>query len=506
MYFCLLFQTVAVFCLSISLAEALYAYSKGQPRCYYGDRGSLTATCENATATFFRVTGYRFDSLDETLKCVNCNLDAIPSNAFDISGNRILYLELPHSNITSMSISSFVGLVYMEALNLAHNHIKNIVPGTFRGIKKLVWLNLGFNEITILVRDGFAELGNLTTLFLNNNAIKSVDANAFNQLSVLVELHLENNQISSLESVFFGLASVKIIDMHNNHLVILKPQDINSTSVLEVNLAGNKLHTLEEGAVSAPKLEILDLSHNDIEAIKPGAFKGSKMLESLDLGYNKIKELDSNAFGRLHNLQLINLAKNNLTTLRTSIFTHLPELRSLNVSHNQIKGLQRGGVLPLHNLHSLDISYNEIKYLDYKGLFQHAPRLVLINLENNSLPCYLVEEMLELFKEDNIEFSIDSKYGNINKTCNATAVLKPDDIEEVDVESAKLEATTVQTNNSSPDVYVLYSFIFILIGLVAVLFFLQYKTYMHLKYGQQGDIAEVGLMSSRGLESRDNEY
>ncbi|GJQ67660.1 hypothetical protein Trydic_g16490 [Trypoxylus dichotomus] len=498
-------RELVIFCFLLPLTQCLYMYPRGQgPRCYYGDRGSLTATCENATASYFRSTGYRFDNLDETVRCLRCNLDSIPSNAFDISGNHILYLDLQNSSITSMATSSFVGLVYMETLNLAHNRIKNIVAGTFRGIKKLVWLNIGYNEITILVREGFAELGNLTTLFLNDNAIKSIDANAFNKLSLLEELYLQNNFISSLESVFFGLSSIKIIDMHNNSLSLLRPSDINSTTVLEVNLGQNKLQSLDEGAISAPKLEVLNVSNNEIGAIKEGAFKGCKLLEYINLENNKITQLQQYNFVRLYHLKHVNLAFNNLTILQTSVFTHLPELRYLNVSYNQIKGLQRGGVLPLHNLHSLDISHNQLKYLDYKSLFEHAPRLVLVNLENNSLPCYIVEEMLEFFKEDNIEFSIDDKYGNINETCNATVILKPDDVIP-DAETAKLESDAAVVKSSSPNEYIIYSFIFILIGLVAVLFYLQYKTYMQLKGGHQ-DIAEVGLMSSRGLESRDNEY
>lgn len=404
-----------------------------------------------------------------------------------------------------MATSSFVGLVYMETLNLGQNHIKNIVPGTFRGIKKLIWLNLGYNEITILVRDGFAELGNLTTLFLNDNAIKNVDANAFNKLSALEELYLQNNYISSLDGVFYGLNSAKIIDLHNNSLLMLKPWDINSTTVLDLNLAGNKLRSLDEGAIYAPKLEALNVSDNQIEAIKPGAFKGCKMLEYIDLENNKIVQLQQFAFARLYNLKQINLARNELTLLQTSVFTHLPELRYLNVSFNQIKGIQRGGVLPLHNLHSLDISYNQLNYLDYKDLIDHARRLVLINLENNYLACYIVEEMMEFFKEDHIQFSIDDKYGKINETCNATIIRKPDEIM-VDAESAKLEAVSMDSKSSSPNEYIIYSLIFILIGLVAVLFYLQYKTYIQLKLGHQGDIAEVGLMSSRGLEGRDNEY
>lgn len=498
----LLFQEVTIICFLIGISHCAFSYQKGQPRCYYGDRGSLTATCENITGSSFRTIGYRFDNLDETVRCHHCSLGALPASFFDISGNHILYLDLESSEITSLTTSSFVGLVYMEKLNLAKNSIKNVPAGTFRGIKKLLWLNMGFNEISVLLRDGFAELGNLTTLYLNDNAIKSVDGDAFNKLFALKELYLQNNFITSLENVFYGLHAIEIIDMHNNSLLLLNPSEINSTTVLYVNLSQNKLRSLESGAVSAPQLRALNVSYNEIDDIKEGAFKGCKLLEIIELERNKLKQLNQYTFARLHKLRDINLAYNNLTVLQTSVFTHIPELRYLNVSHNQIEGLQRGGVLPLRSLHSLDISYNNLKYLDYKQLFDHAPGLVLIHLENNSLPCYVVEEMLEFYKDDHMEFSVDDKYGNLNETCNRTA--RPDELYP-DEESAKYEAVTIDSKSSSPNEYIIYSLIFILIGLVAVLFYLQYKTYMQLKYGHQ-DVAEVGLMSSRGLEGRDADY
>lgn len=100
-------------------------------KCSYGERGSLTATCVNATPSFFKNTLYKFDHLDETLRCVNCVLTTIESNVFDLSGNQIKELDLQNSQIETLRPKAFMGLVFLKSLNLSNNKIRSIFPGMY---------------------------------------------------------------------------------------------------------------------------------------------------------------------------------------------------------------------------------------------------------------------------------------------------------------------------------------------------------------------------------------
>ncbi|KAF2883457.1 hypothetical protein ILUMI_22699 [Ignelater luminosus] len=106
------------------------------PSCAYGARGSLTSTCTYAIPSYFRTTSYRFDNLDETVRCVNCILTTIESNTFDISGNQIKTLDLNSSKIVTLKPKAFIGLASLKKLLLKDNQIKSfyLVSGTLKSV------------------------------------------------------------------------------------------------------------------------------------------------------------------------------------------------------------------------------------------------------------------------------------------------------------------------------------------------------------------------------------
>ncbi|KAJ8940809.1 hypothetical protein NQ314_010567 [Rhamnusium bicolor] len=439
-------------------------------KCSYGERGSLTATCVNATASYFKTTSYRFDQLDETLRCMNCTLKTLDSGTFDISGNQIRNLDLTKSQIETMKQKSFVGLIFLENLDLSYNSIRSIYPGTFTGVKKIKYINLSNNQINILSDDGFQELLNLEILNLENNTIQTISTRAFSGLAKLRELNLKNNQIMSLKGTEF----------------------FNLTALLEINLANNKLQSPVIEFHEQSVLRRLLLQNNLIDKIAPRFLKGLHALENLDLSYNQINEVNQKTLQSLYNLRNLNISYNKLTTFQTGTYSGLPQLEILNCSHNNIDNIEITGVFSLHSLHALDLSYNSISDLDYVGLISRLPRLSYLRLDSNLLHCDLENEMNTYFAEDNFKFVLyDNSLGStkcVDTPSTHTRITEPDEF--------MAEITPIKKGISSAEItiIVLICIIFVCIGF---LFYLQFRTYQELRFSTPNRAtSSVHLMST----------
>ncbi|KAJ8915798.1 hypothetical protein NQ315_004610 [Exocentrus adspersus] len=422
---------VLVAALNVHFVTSLFVSPFDLMKCSYGERGSLTATCINATAGYFKSTPYRFDQLDETLRCVNCSLKTIDSGTFDISGNQIKNLDLTRSQIELLKQKAFVGLIFLENLYLNDNNIRAIYAGTFSGVKKIKYINLSDNQIDILSEDGFLELQNLEKLDLEHNNIKTITSKAFNGLAKLKELNLRNNQLSEIKDGLSNLTSLEILNLENNLIYSLKgPEFFNLTSLLELNIAHNRLQNVVIEFKPQSLLRNLFLQNNFVSTIPANFLKGLHNLENLDLSYNVISEINQKTLQDLYNLRNLNISYNKLTKFQTGIFSGLPQLELLNCSHNTIQTLEVTGVFNLHSLHALDLSYNQLEDVDYVGLISRLPRLSYLKLENNVLPCDLEAEMDEYFAEDNFKYVLyDNSVGSlkcINKPVKPTRALVPD--------------------------------------------------------------------------------
>lgn len=460
------------------------------PSCSYDGRGSLSSTCYNANAAYFRRTSYRFDNLDETVRCVNCSLQIIDSNTFDISSNEIRYLILNDTQITVLQPKSFIGLVFLRKLILSNNNIISVPPETFQGIAKVEELDMEYNSITSLKENGFKELTNLRKLNLKDNRIKTIENGTFAGLASLNELNLANNDIINMATIFTGLESVALINVEGNQIVDFPAQDMPIMRMLtQLNIAKNSLKTISgNNFLSFPRLENLNLSSNPIDNIEMGAFRGLDKLETLDLSKGAIGNIPKGLLSSLHELRFLDLSNNRLAVFQTGVFSGLPELRKLNISHNKITTYEKTGIFPLHSLHILDLSYNSLEDLDYKLLVNHLPSLSYIGLKNNPWPCYLKKEMEELFVHDNLVFDLGKI--NLKEKCNDT---RSKVVEPLVKEPMKMDEP--KPNSSTHD-YALY--IFIVLGIIAIitLFAMQMRNRRDIKniIGRY-NVAETHLIS-----------
>lgn len=481
-------------------ATLIFRHYLNTMKCSYGERGSLTATCVNATPSFFKATSYRFDHLDETLQCLQCNLTNLESYSFDITENRIKNLILKNANIENLHQRAFVGLVFLINLNMENNKIRSIYPGTFSGVKKIESVNLRHNSITILSSEGFAELKNLQTLILAENKISTIDSKAFNGLESLTTMDLSNNQITTVNGIF-NLTRLQYLDLSYNEINNLNGQEFeNLTSLLEIKLSHNKLTKIPAYEFSTlSNLNILDLSKNNISVVDTNAFKGLVRLEKLDLSENNIKDIAANTLESLHSLESVNLSYNSLKEFRTNRFRS-PMLSFLNLSHNSINEIITNGIFPLHSLHNLDLSYNNLTQLNYISLLHRIPKIFFLNLKGNNWPCDLEDEMARYFNEENFKFLLfDKSYGKVECSLETS---KPKNITAgaAILGRALIADTTVHSDFL---IFVILAVMFVsLLGIV----FIQFRISKQMRFNpiiNKRTTSEVQLISS-DLEERND--
>lgn len=474
-----------------------HVMSKDLMKCSYGERGSLTATCVNATPSYFKSTLYKFDHLDETVQCVNCNLTSIEPNTFDLSGNHINTLNISECMIESLKPKAFMGLIFLKYLDMGNNKIKSVYPGTFNGAKKIETIDLSRNEITILNESGFAELFNLKKLILYNNSISVIAEKAFTGLTSLQELDLGYNQITDLKNVVSNLTSLQILKLNNNKL-----KTINETEFY--NLTNLDLLCLDHNFLTSPIIELspnnqlrkISLIENTIDTFWV-ILERAYALEELNLRGNNISGISAVPGINFPSLRDLDLSRNSIKSFQTHQFTGLPQLRYLNISHNVIEDVRITGTMSIPSLHTLDLSYNNISDLDYLLLISRTPSLSYLKLENNLLSCYLEEEMAREFAEDNFKFVLfENSEGSVK--CLDKPVSS-------NIQKAKKDLYVSQDSDSITAgnivILVLLSFVIVAVG---ILFYVQYLFYKGVRISLGGRV-ESNLQLINPDSERDHE-
>uniref|UniRef100_A0A1Y1KHC6 LRRNT domain-containing protein n=1 Tax=Photinus pyralis TaxID=7054 RepID=A0A1Y1KHC6_PHOPY len=480
-------------CFFIALSASQKA-EKPAMSCSYGGRGTLISICTNANAGYFRKTSYRFDHLDETLRCVNCSLQVLEGGSLDLSGNQIKHLDLHNSQITVLKPRAFIGLIFLETLNINSNLIAVIPPETFQGVTKIRTIDASNNVIKSLAAKAFVGLSNLISLNLCDNKIGYIDTDAFSGLDSLRVLELCNNAIYDLHHIFTAPSKLWYLNVARNQITDVIETDFRYLNNLVVlRMPSNSLKSIRRHAfLPLLNLQTLNLSSNPIEAIETGGFRGLSSLEEFDLSGCRIRNVQKGLLLALHMLRTLDLSNNRLGTFQTGIFSGLPELRVLNVSHNKIKRYERTGVLKLPSLHNLDLSYNELKTIDYKALIGHLPALSYLGLEGNDLSCFLKSEMQEMFKEDNFKFNLGA-IENSNEKCNASKI-------DVDTSSNQIEDVSTERLQSykyyaaDEHEYFLYVFIVFSVAVLSILFYLHYRDRVQLARMSHTDTFETPLI------------
>ncbi|XP_022916008.2 chondroadherin-like [Onthophagus taurus] len=441
--------------------------------------GSSTLQCFGMySEDFSKIT---FNEILENLECVRCNLGNIPPETFDFEDNHLFTLSLKSNNITGLVPFTFVGLDYLRKLDLSNNSIQIIIPGTFKGIKNVVIFNLKRNKIRRIEKNSFSELENLVHLDLSDNLIIDIYPGAFNNLNKLRLLELENNKLKILQDGFQFPSNIEELYLGNNVLNKLQNK-FKINNLLKLYLSNNDISVIPKNYFSSViNLKEIYLNDNKIIELESNAFNDLKNLEILNLNNNTLKAIPFDLFSELLRLKYLDLSKNSLKII--SLYTPLPELITVNFSHNYINKIliPTGNVAKLFNLNYLDLSHNNLSYLDYVELYQNAPKLILLNVNHNNLPCNTEKEMISYFPLDNFSLNIDN---NASILCNVT---KNSNIMNNLVEIEEL-ITNHNGHNHVPFLYGLLIFVSVFILIIGLIL---YKTYVYVKRCKERDLTQL---------------
>lgn len=426
--------------------------------CRYGPRGSLTVYCINATTSFMKTSHYRYDHLDETLKCVNCILERINEGAFDIAGNQLRVVDIRDSGIKIIYRRAFIGLVFMERLYLSNNPINEIYPGAFSGIRKVKYLELQ-NAISHLKADVFRELVLLNILILSNNNLTTIEKGTFEGLSKVKTLDLSNNKLEAIDEIFEPLVNLELLKLQYNRIKKIDGNEFNPlTNLIGLFLDHNQLQKIQTFYSTPNRIRTLSLSDNNLSenTVKLGAFQHMDNLEELNLGTNAFSNIPPKFFSGLYSLRILNLFGNSILEFSTGKFSGLPHLRSLNLSQNQLESVKVSGRLALTSLHELDLSKNHIHSFEHISLIQRFPKLSHINLSNNNLSCELYIGLKTYLEKDNILIVVSDE--NLKHCTNSSKLTN---------EIIKAE-TSNYVGESSPSTFMITMLVLIVIIIILV--------------------------------------
>lgn len=293
------------------------------------------------------------------------------------------YIDIGYNQISIVEDEVFYGLDKLKTLYLEANLIEMLTNGTFVGADNLRILELSKNQIFDIGDGTFANLSKLRILQLNRNQIDSLQSNIFDGLNAIERLDLSVNLISTIEEgVFDKLATLKLLELGFNRLVTM-PETIFSgmPNLNTLFLAYNRLRNIENLFANLTELKILDLSFNPLMTIEPALLSDMAKLTSLEFRGCNLTELQFEHFSAQTSLELLDLSENNLTTIDLMIFDPLDKLQVLKLEANRMSEIA---------------NFTEIKRM--------MPTMNFINLSRNEIDCDTVIEIIDYFKENDIDF------------------------------------------------------------------------------------------------------
>ncbi|NXV79775.1 TLR3 protein, partial [Atlantisia rogersi] len=289
----------------------------------------------------------------------------------ELSNTSIQNLSLSLVKLSYIGKSTFQGLegTNLTVLNLSQNSLSVIENDSFQWLPSLQYLNLKHNNIRLSSRV-FYGLSSLRHLNLINSLNGKMEDFSFRWLNHLEYLIMDNNNFPGITAnMFTGLNNLKYL----------------SLSYCNINL--QKITNKTFSSLANSSLHLLNLTKTRISTIESGAFSSLGQLTSLDLGLNEIsQELTGHEFKGLNNIQDIYLSYNKNLTLRSRSFIFVPSLKKLMLRKVGCSNLalSPSPFHPLQNLTVLDISNNNIANIK-EDLFEGLHKLAILDLQHNNL-------------------------------------------------------------------------------------------------------------------------
>lgn len=201
----------------------------------------------------------------------------------------------------------------------------------------------------------------------------------------LLKVIFENCHFPELKEYF--VTHFKNVTTYNITSVSLEtlPKAFRTQKSIEHIMAShNKLTKIPAQSFSS-NLKVLDLRQNLISTIDPLAFDGADSLEELSLADNLISDETVPTFN-ISSLVLLDLSGNPLGNLKVGLFAYLSNLKHLNLARTGIADIELGALSHQPKLVTLNLSENSLKKLDFANFLPIFRDLKVLNLDHNILP------------------------------------------------------------------------------------------------------------------------
>lgn len=245
-------------------------------------------------------------------KILEKNKSSNQIDEFNINDYDFEKIEIINRQVKELDPACFQDIKGVRLIDLNFNMFKSIDERIFNGLSGLQIVNLLKNKLTSIPVNLFSGLTSLKEIYLRENQLKQLDGRAFNGLANLETLDLTSNLLRSLDvNTFKGLSKLKELYLGCNLLKEIDPNIFKDlVSINEINLSHNQLERVDLHFNGLATLKCLALHENHLNSIDANAFNGLDSVEKILLNNNELKTLDANLFSKLNNLKNVFLYDN----------------------------------------------------------------------------------------------------------------------------------------------------------------------------------------------------
>ncbi|XP_045772075.1 phospholipase A2 inhibitor beta-like [Maniola jurtina] len=207
----------------------------------------------------------------ETLNLGNNQIHSLDRYLFQYTPNltRLYLNNNPIEILDHVTVLALSSATKLEVLDLAKTDIDSIPLDAFRGLVNLRQIDLSGNKFATVPESLGLVGSSLQYLTFNNNPIVELNDDSFIGLTNLVELEVgENNYLEEVKrSTFTPLKSLRVLHLcHNRNLRYISHNAFrgvkNKWTLKEVYLDDNKLSELSTDLLPWNKLEVLGMTGN----------------------------------------------------------------------------------------------------------------------------------------------------------------------------------------------------------------------------------------------------
>lgn len=323
-------------------------------------------------------------------------LPAFPITIFQTFSN-VSHVKLISTGIEVLEENDFINAAAMTNLHLELNYIRLISKTSFANAISLEELSLPGNRIQAVENFSFETLKNLTKLDLQQNNLTNLTENLLAGADNLREIYLNDNQIDTIVDGALYSESLERIYLQGNRLKVLSMDLLTGTPALYgIDLSGNQLVSVQGIFNKCSNLTVIGLKQNNLETIDLMEFASLPSLMMLSLESNHLEFNESN-------IQFEFIVSNSIAKHKKwmSSKTHL---EYLNLDSNNLSSTQILHQLRIFKrLKFLDLDDNQFKQIDDLKIVRSIfPNFIQLNVNNNSLSCSWLEDVVPVSRKQGI--------------------------------------------------------------------------------------------------------